>query len=129
MAKRPLKTRRRSPKRQKSPMTLSTMPSVLQKGTFKTSGMYSSTLGKTKKMEWDTTIDSSRDGATMTFSVNKDNVKLSGDLNAVVKNNIASLKGTINKNGKVHQVDMKDLNLLDQMSMYSTGAQLATMLK
>jgi cytolysin (calcineurin-like family phosphatase) len=131
LAKRPLKTRRRSPKRQKSPMTLSTMPKVtlLQKGTFKTSGMYSSTLGKTKKMEWDTTIDSSRDGAKMTFDVTKDGTKLSGDLNAVIHNHLDSLKGTIKKNGKVHHVDMKDINMLDQLSMQHAGLEMAMMLR
>jgi hypothetical protein len=130
LAKRQLKTRRR-PKQKKS-VKAAMMPklSMLPNGTFKTSGTYSSTiLGKTNKMDWDTTINSSLDGAKMTFDVNKDNTKLSGDLNAVIKNHLASLKGTIKKNGKVHKVDMKDLNLLDHMSMQHAGLEMAMMLR
>lgn len=143
LAKRPLKTRKRFPKRQtfkRMPKALAhmTLPSaqpmskvsLLPKGTFKTVGTYSSTiLGKTKKMDWDTTVNRSRDGAKMTFDVTKDKVKLSGDLNAVIKNHLASLKGTIKRDGKVHQVDMKDINILDQMSMRHAGLEMAMMLR
>jgi len=80
-------------------------------------------------MEWDTTIDSSLDGAKMTLDVTKDGSKLSGDLNAAINNNLASLKGTIKKNGKVHQVDIKDINMLDQLSMQHAGLEMAMMLR
>lgn len=137
LAKRPLKTRRRSPKRQTfkqmpmAPMAMQPMNlSLLSKGIFKTSGTYTSTtLGKTQKFDWDTTINTARDKAKMTFAVNRNKSKVSGDLNATIKNQLASLKGTIKKNGKVQQVDMKDINMLDQMSMQHAGLEMAMMLR
>jgi hypothetical protein len=123
------KQKARKQKARKQKALMQTMP-VLSMGTVKTSGTYSSTLGEIKKMDWDSTINSSRDGASITFDVNKNNTKLSGDLNAVVNNNqLTSLKGTIAKNGKVHQVDMKDLNLLDPFSMQRAGLEIGMMIR
>ena len=144
LAKRPLKTRRRSPKRKtrkpKAVMPMQPMTamqpmqhmnlSLLSKGVFKTSGTYSSTtLGKTQNFDWDTTINTDRDGAKMTFDVNRNKSNVSGDLNATIKNHLASVKGTIKKDGKVHQVDMKDINMFDQMSMQHAGLEMAMMLR
>lgn len=104
--------------------------SLLSKGVFKTSGTYSSTtLGKTQNFDWDTTINTDRDGAKMTFDVNRNKLKLSGDLNASIKNHLASLKGTIKKNGKTHQVDLKDINILDKLSVQHAGLEMAMMLR
>lgn len=104
--------------------------SLLSKGVFKTSGTYSSTtLGKTQKFDWDTTVNTDRDGAKMTFDVNRNKMKLSGDLNASIKNHLASLKGTIKKNGKTHQVDLNDINILDKLSVHHAGLEMAMMLR
>jgi hypothetical protein len=108
---------------------MTAMNQLLSKGIFKTSGTYSSTNGTIKKFDWDTTLNSSRDGAKMTFDITKDGSKLSGDLNAVTKNHLASLEGTIKNNGKVHQVDIKDINILDQLSVQRAGLELAMLVR
>ena len=125
------KTRKRSPKRKtlkRQPKALASMPSlsVVPLGAYQSSGTYVSTIsGKTQKMDWDTRVNSTRDGAAVNFELNKDGSKLSGDLNASFKNHLASVKGKLTKNGKVHQVDLKDVNMMDQLSMQHAGLELA----